>query len=85
MVPKILIFGKVWEWVGLVWKMLGDLGGVFWSYGEAPSSHIIKNPKNGPKNIENTILPYFSVYFTVWGLCWGHLKIPTSADVGRYV
>ena len=46
-----------------MWKMLGDLGGVFWSYGEPPSSHIIKNPKNGPKNIQNTILPYVSVYY----------------------
>ncbi len=38
-----MIFGKVWEWVCLVWKMSGDLGGVFWSYLEAPNSYINKN------------------------------------------
>ena len=51
LVPKISIFGKVWEWVGLVWKLLGDLGGVFWSYGEPPSSHIIKNQKKYSANV----------------------------------
>ena len=40
--PKISIFQKVWEWLGLVWKMSGDLGGVFLSYLEPPNSHIIK-------------------------------------------
>ena len=48
--PKILIFQKVWEWLPLVWKMSGDLGGVFWSYLGPPNSHIIKNPKISFKN-----------------------------------
>ena len=45
LVPKILIFGKVWEWLPLVWKLLGDLGGVFWSYLGPPSSYIKKKKK----------------------------------------
>ena len=50
--PKISIFQKVWEWLPLVWKMSGDLGGVFWSYLDPPSSHItkIKKRKNNNKN-----------------------------------
>ena len=50
---KILIFGKVWEWLPLVWKLLGYLVVVFWSYLESPSSHIIKNPKNDPNKSKN--------------------------------
>ena len=48
--PKRSIFQKVWEWLPLVWKMSGYLGGVFLSYLEPPNSHIIKNPKNVQQN-----------------------------------
>ncbi len=44
------IFQKVWEWLGLVWKMSGDLGGVFLSYLEPPNSHIIRNQQNETTN-----------------------------------
>ena len=57
--PKIVIFGKVWEWLPLVWKKLGFFGGVFWSYLGPLNSHIIKNPKNDPKNIRICFLTNF--------------------------
>ncbi len=57
--PNISIFQKVWEWLCLVWKMLGYLGGVFLSYLDPPNSHSKKSefgvniiyfsPKFGPK------------------------------------
>ena len=76
------IFGKVWGGLGLVWKMLGDLGGEFWSYLEAPNSYIITNPNFGPtkQKMAQTIPHSYphtwgSIIFsthTVWGLCWLH-------------
>ena len=50
MVSKISIFQKVWEWLPLVWKLLGYLVVVFWSYLGPPNSHIIKNKKIGSTN-----------------------------------
>ncbi len=47
--PKISIFQKVWEWLPLVWKMSGYLGGVFLSYLEPPNSHIVKIKKHKKK------------------------------------
>ena len=72
---KISIFGKVWGGLGLVWKMSGDLGGVFWSYLGPPSSHIIKKQKLIYIYI-NHFLQYFSVYsmgsalLGSWALCF---------------
>ena len=59
---KIWIFGKVWEWLPLVWKMSGDLGGVFWSYGQPPSSHIIKNQKKYTRKYKKHIFTVFFMY-----------------------
>ena len=59
---KILIFQKVWEWLPLVWKMSGYLGGVFWSYLGPPSSHIIKKSQKNDEKSQNPFLPYFPVY-----------------------
>ena len=52
--PKISIFQKVWEWLPLVWKMSGYLGGVFLSYLEPPNSHLVKNQQKNVKQSKNT-------------------------------
>ena len=59
--PKISIFQKVWEWLPLVWKMSGYLGGVFLSYLEPPNSHIVKNLPNRQQNNKISFFPYFCI------------------------
>ena len=49
------------KWGGLVWKILVDLGRVFCTYLEPPSSHIMQNQKNDrkiPEFINLLISPY---------------------------
>ncbi len=62
--PKYrFVFQKnVWEWLPLVWKMSGYLGGVFLSYLEPPNSHIVKNQKI-VKTTQNRVLSHICVYF----------------------
>ena len=75
--PKISIFQKVWEWLPLVWKMSGYLGGVFLSYLEAPNSHIVKNLK-----IVKTI--FFPVFLYIQLLLnWPVAALQWARDPGR--
>ena len=66
LVSQISHFQKVREWLPLVWKLLGYLVVVFWSYLGPPNSHIIKNLKIEPTNKKMAQSPPHS-YPHTWG------------------